>query len=242
MTRCELSVSQGVFVRGTHRCPAPPQTSSPELLGEVCVDLRSLRPDRLSDRWYPLRFSAGAPLRPAGSLRLRILRTADVRSVCLDAARGLLERAEAETRALLTRVQARMVELGGGGGPGTTALVPASAAAAAAAAVVSSGAGSGEPGAQPASSAASALYHGEDDGVRAGQAVPGVGPTVDIASRVRAERAAAASDGRRVVGMQLEVSVIEARGLPVSVASGEGGQEAGVAEVYATLRAGHVTR
>lgn len=203
-----------------HSCihGSPPcQTSAARLLGEVCIDLRSLRPDRLSDRWYPLRYSAGAPYRPAGSLRLRVLRTADARSVCLDAARGLLECAEAETRALLVRVQSRIAELGGGA-PSAAALTPAIAANAPAA--LSGGA---KPGSQPALAS-------------------GVGPALDVLSRVRAERAAAAADGRRVVGMQLEVSVVEARGLSVQQGASREGQEAGVAEVYVTLRAGHVTR
>jgi len=41
------------------------QTSAPDLLGEICIDLTLLGRDILSDRWYPLRYSRGAAIRPS---------------------------------------------------------------------------------------------------------------------------------------------------------------------------------
>ena len=81
------------------------RTQRPEVLGEVLVDVSALARDAMSDRWFPLTFARGSKLRPRGSVHLRILRTPDIARQRLAAAARIVCTAEADTRALLARVE-----------------------------------------------------------------------------------------------------------------------------------------
>jgi hypothetical protein len=96
------------------------RTQSPEVLGEVLVDVAALARDAMSDRWFPLTFARGSKLRPRGSVHLRLLRTPDIARQRLAAASRLVIAAEEDTRLLLARVEqsymAAKARAGFGGG------------------------------------------------------------------------------------------------------------------------------
>lgn len=235
--------------RATLATPRPPsflpaQTSAAELLGEVNINLGSLRGDRVSDRWYPLQYSPGSKHRPSGSVRLRVLKTTDVRSVSLTAAQRILSRARADTTIILKRIRARIADISSSGILGNQLaeqrslglLLDDGAPSAAAAAGAPTASEACLPALQ-AAAAVQALHASHADGAHEG--VAGIGVKRDVDAEMRRLRAAAAASGCRVVGLQLEVAVVEASGLTVPSCVDE---EADAAEVYATLRAGCVTR
>ena len=54
------------------------QTSAPDELGSVHINLESLQRDVVSDQWYRLTYMANSSLRPSGSIRIRLLCTQSI--------------------------------------------------------------------------------------------------------------------------------------------------------------------
>ncbi|RYG54391.1 hypothetical protein EON66_07205, partial [archaeon] len=86
------------------------RTGTRTLLGEVRVSLQACDLHTVYDGWYPLSWSEGSKLRPRGSVRLRLVRTAQwlggpaLTPLQLRAAVQTVEAARVETVALLSRV------------------------------------------------------------------------------------------------------------------------------------------
>jgi len=83
-------------------------SSSNDILGCVQVPLWQLPKDSLIDGWYPLAELSDSSLKARGSVRLRILRTADVAAASAEHARRVLRRARVETECLCRRLSERL--------------------------------------------------------------------------------------------------------------------------------------
>lgn len=66
-----------------------------------------------SDRWFPLDYAKGSALRPSGAIRLRLLRTVDLFSHQVAAARRLLRTAFLESLDLVKALRMRIALLQG---------------------------------------------------------------------------------------------------------------------------------
>jgi hypothetical protein len=106
------------------------KTSQDDVLGQFSVSLTGLRRDVMVDRWYPLEYAEGGQMRPSGSVRLRILRTSDLRGQAIAEARQQLAAAQVQSRMLLSKIQQRVFEVQSGTNVGaivTRALVDGAA-------------------------------------------------------------------------------------------------------------------
>lgn len=82
--------------------------SSNDILGSVRVPLWQLPKDSVVDGWFPIAEVPDSALKARGSVRLRILRTADVAAASAEHARRVLRRARIETECLCRRLGERI--------------------------------------------------------------------------------------------------------------------------------------